>query len=242
MALFKAALVLALVAVAAAQTPPSYEGSPWNDYVWAKSLDASAAQLPGVVASSPDVCQGGNGGVRGLSFSGCLKLCSSLAECTVASWYPIWFGGPPACFVYNNNNSTVLAAATSKDVVQLTPLDQGVFVGVKKAVAGKGPWPKFLWTKGGSSTKDLIGPLFASSDLCENGNGGIRGLSHASCLDLCIDLGAACKASSYFTTWFGGPSACFAYSDITTTLKKAATMKVLVPSYLHNGNYVGVKR
>jgi len=66
---------------------------------------------------------------------------------------------------------------------------------------------KFTWygdTDGGSIGNDI----FASLDVCKNGNGGIRDVSFSQCTQICLSI-PNCKVVAYYPVWFTGPSACF---------------------------------
>jgi len=76
----------------------------------------------------------------------------------------------------------------------------------------------FLWY----SNKSGWAPgtdIYASLDVCKNGNGGIRGLTADNCMDLCLLL-PTCQVVAYWPSWFDGPSACFS--------KDASQVKLLV--------------
>lgn len=45
------------------------------------------------------------------------------------------------------------------------------------------------------------GGIFGSPDICKNGNGGIRGLTHEQCLTVCMNI-PTCQVSVFFRSWW----------------------------------------
>lgn len=232
------AMIAALAVMAAAMgvraqgdgSSGDYTGAPFDQFVYSSGLQTSAAQLPGPLFLSPDACRAGNGGLRGLSFDGCLNVCLNDPSCKVASFFPTWFGGSSACFAYSGLNADTRNSATLDSPQAFTEKDVGAFTAVKKEALG---WPfnSFTYSTGlrGVSPAQLPGPIFVSSDSCKSGgNAGVRGLTHAQCLKLCLSL-PDCQVSSFYPVWFKGPSACFAYNTVDQNVADSATSEPVVP-------------
>jgi hypothetical protein len=85
----------------------------------------------GDLIASPDLCQNGNGGIRGIDFDQCAQICLWIANCKVVAFFPVWFGGPSACFAKDQTMVPKLRGSSSaKPVVNQ---DQNSYVGLRLA-------------------------------------------------------------------------------------------------------------
>jgi len=109
--------------VTPAAVPPTTSKFLWysNRSGWAAGTD---------IYASLDLCQNGNGGIRGLTFDKCMDLCLVIPACKVVAFWPNWFDGPSACFSKDANQVPLLVGPTGNTPI-VTP-DQGAYLGVKK--------------------------------------------------------------------------------------------------------------
>jgi len=75
--------------------------------------DTQGGSIGNDIIASPDLCKNGNGGIRDISFSQCTQICLSIPNCKVVAYYPVWFGGPPACFAKDQTMVPKLRGSTS---------------------------------------------------------------------------------------------------------------------------------
>jgi len=144
----------------------------------------------------------------------------------------------PACLAYNSDGYLIIRTSSAAPLT-FYPLSAGQCVYVKDIAAPKPTTSNFLWY----SNKSGWAPgtdIYASLDVCQNGNGGIRGLIFDKCMDLCLLL-PTCKVVAYWPVWFGGPSACFSKgaSQVPLLVGPTSNTPIVTPD---QGAYFGVKR
>jgi len=125
-------LVLAMLcscAVLGASASSSYLPKPLaRKFTWYGGPQAGWA---GELVASPDLCQNGNGGIRGIDFDQCAQICLWIPNCQVVSFFPVWFGGPSACFALDQTMVPKLRGSTSDEPIVNT--DQNSYWGLRVA-------------------------------------------------------------------------------------------------------------
>jgi hypothetical protein len=116
-------------------TPPSFtraEVRVLSQFTWHEGLISGSPNLgySGTIWSSPDLCDNGNGGKRGITLAQCSKLCINVPRCGITFFFPEWFGGLSACFGVDRS----MVGNVSNVTVSGTPIigtDQGSYLGIK---------------------------------------------------------------------------------------------------------------
>ena len=85
-----------------------------NKFTWYSGPQAGSS---GDLIASPDLCQNGNGGIRGIDFDQCTQIYLWIPNCKVVAYFPVWFGGPSACFAKDQTMVPKLRGSTSLEPI-----------------------------------------------------------------------------------------------------------------------------